>query len=158
MKTPKFNQFSVVDLSTITYDDAYTLILFLQEETRYGCGRLWKLKDAADKIKQEADRVKKAIKQARMADFMPKLEKWVVDNLKPGVRVKMKGCRDRHGIRDVLSIKTDGWNKRVSIECRQVSIDRHGNETLQGITTHYCEKLLAVFMDGKKIPVRQLVP
>ena len=96
------------------------------------------------------------------------VEEWLeAGQLKPGTYVKMKGCRDRHGIRIVLSVKLAD---RSVIECRQVKTGRRwvwnsqgpgkghlSEETLGQITEHLSDKLSQVKCGAVWYPIRSLV-
>lgn len=63
------------------------------------------------------------IKRRKVADeYRPKLIAWAKENLKPGMYVKMRGCRDGHGLREVIELKTNtrGYGRMPTIVCWQL--------------------------------------
>jgi hypothetical protein len=117
------------------------------------------------KARQEAEaaarRVAAEKQAAKAAELAAKVEKWAEANLKPGMRVKMAGCRDGNGIRDVLRIFPGG-----TVECRQVLLRRSWNrdakafdvsESLGGITTHSPSKIRGVLWRGKWVKIGDLL-
>jgi hypothetical protein len=63
------------------------------------------------------------IKRRQKADeYRPKLTEWAIENLKPGMHVKMRGCRDGHGLREIIELKTEtrGYGRMPTIVCWQL--------------------------------------
>jgi hypothetical protein len=165
----RFHSASVVDLGELTYDTALELQEFIERQTKYGEGELWKAKDEQDKIerkkREESDAKRKELERV----FLPKLEKWLIQKATVGTRFKMKGCRDGDGIRELISRpNADREGYRISLECRQVFPSRKQwngvgrplttiKESYGQITQHMSDKVTAVLVDGQWVPIRQVV-
>lgn len=107
----------------------------------------------------EEDKAKKAAMAAVAAasdkqDRDDRVQKWARKNIHPGCMVKMSGCRDGKGFRQVME-----YDKRTSywdiIECRQIiTFTKDANGFLcpgksGQITSHYVNKLSKIFVEGK---------
>lgn len=116
-------------------------------------------------------------RKRREEELRPRLLKYVKTYLKPGMRVWMKGCRDKHGFREVLELKhIDTLSTNPIIVCRQINKNRkYKNGKWQGagtefiivetkgqITEHYFDKLIGIerkWPDGSesRIPIRKIL-
>lgn len=88
-------------------------------------------------------------------EILPKIKEYLVNNLKEGAIIKVKGARDGKGLRQFLSFCDNG------IECRQISIQKMLTgaviESLGQITQHMFDKVTHVKKDGKFIKIRDLI-
>ena len=93
-------------------------------------------------------------RKKREEELRPRLKRFAETILKPGMRVWMKGCRDRQGYREILAIKNIDCESGPTIECRQVHLTREYSpgkctnfivvETLGQITEHYFDKIISL--------------
>jgi hypothetical protein len=168
---PAFNDYSIITLGKLTYDDAIALGQWIEDQTRsfaYGdkpAGKLRAQHDAELKIKWERDAEENDRRKKRQAELDKLITLWIMGgHLTAGMVVKMKGCRDRKGLRQVLSVKNG------NVECRQIfpavrRAVRHKvgcyeiirPESLGQITTHFSNKIQAVKIGDKFVPIRKIV-
>jgi hypothetical protein len=111
-------------------------------------------------IRDKENELRRKREEASKKEFLPKLHKWLQDgNLKVGTLVRFRGCRDRHGKRKVtaMSFHKNGFNNYEwdsSITGEQL---RNGYSGTRYITTHKYEKLSHVEVNGKWIPIKEIV-
>ena len=100
-----------------------------QDSSHYGSKFIDTLKETIHEVQRERyQRVIEAEDAARLKrrqaadEYRPKLIEWAKENLKPGMHVKMRGCRDGHGLREVIELKTDsrGYGRMPTIVCWQL--------------------------------------
>jgi hypothetical protein len=86
--------------------------------------------------------------------------------LKPGMRLKMIGCKDGRGIREFIRWDDDNlvcWQLRCYRQWHRKSIDPEDGEyrdmetKTNQVTTHMPDKVSWVMIDGKQVPVRKLL-
>lgn len=96
-------------------------------------------------------------------NWEPRLKTWVETHLKPGDRLKMKGCKDGEGIREFIRIDTSYGAYRI--RCLQILrtkrrmpgdvgwtiVEEEGQNTL-----HLIDKLTHVEIGGKWVKVKEL--
>lgn len=92
------------------------------------------------------------------AELNPLIEQWVENNVRPGMFLKMKGTRDGHGIREVLSVKKK-YGRHPVLVCHQIQPpSRHTDWELevQQITEHDFNKVMGTIipLDLSKEEVR----
>ena len=161
----------VIDLNKVTYDDAIALIKWCVDQTRSYSG--WEGKEgrlhiqhaAEQKVKWKRDAEDNEKRKKRQAELDKLVTIWIYGGgLVAGDIVKMKGCRDRQGIRQVLTVDRTGGN----VECRQIFpalYQRNKDkvlvcirkESLGQITNHFTNKIQSVKCGDKFIPIRQIV-
>lgn len=88
------------------------------------------------------------------------------DNLKkilvPGTRLKMKGCKDGHGLREFIK-----WDENGNLVCWQIVRRRRfvgrpsggiltDNEATNVVTTHMPDKVSKVFTSNGEVTAKQL--
>ena len=100
-----------------------------QDFSHYGSLFIDTLKSTIHEVQRERyQRVIEAedvarLKRRQVADeYRPKLIAWATENLKPCMHVKMRGCRDGHGLREIIELKTDsrGYGRMPTIVCWQL--------------------------------------
>lgn len=80
--------------------------------------------------------------------------------LKPGMKLKMKGCKDGSGIRQFIE-----WNKSDSLVCWQIKLQRQriangyfrSEERTNQVTTHMPDKVTQIFVDGRPVPIKNFI-
>jgi hypothetical protein len=90
--------------------------------------------------KEKIEKNRRAREQEREEEFQPKLMKWILDNVRPGDYLKMKGCRDGSGYREVMEID---WDKK-RMTCYKLVLDRWPNQRFIRVqlTEHGFDKIL----------------
>jgi hypothetical protein len=100
-----------------------------QDFSHYGSRFIDTLKETIHEVQRERyQRVIEMEDAARLKrrqaadEYRPKLIAWATKNLKPGMHVKMRGCRDGHGLREIIELKTDtrGYGRMPTIVCWQL--------------------------------------
>jgi len=94
------------------------------------------LRDAENlNYEEKRDREKK-----REFEFLPKLEKWIKKNVRLAAHLKLKGCRDGNGWREVMAID---WEKK-QITCYKLILARWPDQSFVRVqlTTHGFDKIL----------------
>ncbi len=111
---------------------------------------IWKERDAAAKVKEkEVNRITKILKAL----------------LKPGMRLKMKGCKDGQGIREFIE-----WDENDNLVCWQLRQTRRlkngmapqlgytvNIEKTNQVTTHMPDKVTRILVDGKAQPIKSFI-
>jgi hypothetical protein len=160
LRNNPFTLASVVTLKELDYEKALKLKEFLDDLTGYSSDLRRKYDDDL-LVKFQARRDDNDKRKKREAELDKLITLWINGgHLTAGMVVKMKGCRNGRGLRQVLSIKNG------MVECRQIIIRRfpapHGyysrvEESLGQITTHLSNKIQSVKVDGGFIPIREIV-
>lgn len=99
----------------------------------------------AREFRQEEDRnyeEKRKREQSREEEFQPKLLKWARQNLTVGMKLKMKGCRDGNGYREVIELDMNNDNPHARITCRKLVFRNTKFWKDNHITTHGIDKIL----------------
>jgi hypothetical protein len=96
-------------------------------------------KEARDRIFARSDEIR-ARERERTKEFKPRLKGWVLRNIKPGMILKMQGCRDGHGIREVISVN----GERSDLKCYKIHLPRKGPTSRTQITNHMMDKVLGI--------------
>lgn len=139
MDTTKFTAQSIVKLEMLNQDQLFELSSWCNNRAR----ELEFERMRAEQIEREAKwKLQWEEEKAQTAALVSKLKKFI----EPGTRLKMKGCRDRSGVREF--IRWDGNN----LVCWQIL----SGERTDCVTTHMPDKVTKVFKDGKIYPVRSL--
>lgn len=79
--------------------------------------------------------------------------------LKPGMKLKMKGCKDGSGIREF--IRFDGGN----LVCWQIKVQRQriangyyrSEERTNQVTTHMADKVQEIYVDGTGLKIKSIL-
>lgn len=168
MKTHRFDLYKE-SLKDIGYEDAMAVKAWLNDKTSFG-GSLWNeyQEDLAEKRRQSEIRSKEEAK--KKSNLLPKIERWLDNNARVGMRFKMKGCKDGSGIRELLTVdfKNRGTHDQLTLECRQVFPENRRwqgvgrvfktiPERLGQVTQHMSDKVVNVQINGLWIPVKNLV-
>jgi hypothetical protein len=82
-----------------------------------------------------------ALREARERVRVHKVKAWAKVNLKPGIRIKVKGARDGNGDREVISV-TDN-----RVQCWQLWGGKRRNQ----VTDHGIEKITHYWQDFARI-------
>ncbi len=85
---------------------------------------------------------KRARERKREKEFQPKLLEWAKKNLKVGMKLKMKGCRDGNGYREVVELDMNNDNPHARITCRKLIFRDTKFWKDNHITTHGIDKIL----------------
>ena len=85
--------------------------------------------------------------------------------LKPGMLLKMKGCKDGRGLREFIK-----WDNNDNLVCWQIShrvwsevigggkvVRRETTEKTNQVTTHMADKVSWVLIDNVQVPVNKLI-
>jgi hypothetical protein len=136
-----FNQ----GLDSLTYEDVDTLAAWCDRARQHGGER-----SVASDLKRNAERKKSEERSKRRhqleASRAPKIVAWLKINLKPGMKLQMKGCRDGHGIREFIR-----WHNG-NLVCWQVFEER----AQQQVTTHMPDKVVKVWTEPCRVPVSMI--
>jgi hypothetical protein len=86
------------------------------------------------------DERKRKTEKEREAEFQPKLMAWLKKNAKPGLYLKMKGCRDGSGYREIMEID---WEKE-RMTCYKLVLGRWPSQKFIRVqlTDHAFDKVL----------------
>lgn len=106
-------------------------------------------------IRAERDRTA-AVENARNAAILEKLRL----ALKPGMRLKMKGCKDRVGFREFIK-----FDENDNLVCWQILRRRTWNDKVavydvarsNQVTTHMPNKVSWVLIDNVQVPIKNLI-
>lgn len=103
-------------------------------------------------------------------NLLPKIKEYLIKNLVPGQSIiKVKGARDGKGIRLFLLFKHEKSSQPqdMYLECRQISQFNSWNkfsesfsvlhEKLGQITEHMIDKVTHIKIDGKFVPIKELI-
>lgn len=106
---------------------------------------------AAEQAKRE-----QAEREAHNRIWFPRLKTWIDANLKKGMRVRMRGCRDGVGLREVFDIHDE------TIQCIQLNERKNWNTgniktTVGGMTTHHFSKIRMVLIDNQWVKIEEIV-
>lgn len=140
MDTTKFTTQSVVKLDMLNEDQLEELAGWCKNRAaEVGWERIQRESAERDaRWKREREE-----KEAKEKALVIKLKKVV----KPGTRLKMKGCRDSEGIREFIN-----WDHNNSLVCWQL----YRGERTNQVTTHMPDKVQKVFVHGTAVAVRSL--
>jgi hypothetical protein len=127
-----YTEDSVVQLNSLDYDNVEALKNWCIDANRYGGVR-------------ETNH-RKQLAEARA----PKILAWLKDHLQPGMKLKMKGCRDGHGLRQFIR-----WDRYGNLVCWQINIGRKWTrgyikvpeEVGTQVTTHMPDKVVKVWVE-----------
>ena len=102
---------------------------------------------AENKRRAEIEAERQA-EEAKRDAYEKKVITALSQQLKPGTMLKMKGCRDRSGIREFTH-----WGEDGTLICWQIKKGVRSNQ----VTTHMPDKVVSVLIDGKAVPIRKLL-
>lgn len=105
----------------------------------------WRKREEEGKVKEEHN--------AKVYRVLQKL-------LKPGTKLKMRGCKDGSGIREFIK-----WDENDNLVCWQIVRRRvftkgavsFTEEKTNQVTTHMPDKVSRIFQDNKDIPIKNFV-
>lgn len=108
-------------------------------------------KDRWTKYQAEQDR-----KDAENRALVVKLKKF----LKPGMKLKMKGCKDGLGLREFIR-----WDERDNLVCWQIQVLRQrvangysrSEERTNQVTTHMADKVQRIYVNGTGLQVKSIL-
>lgn len=110
-----------------------------------------KMAESLAKYQAEVDR-----ESAEERALIVKLKKFI----KPGMKLKMRGCKDGTGIREFIS-----WDTNDNLVCWQISLQRQriangyyrSEERTNQVTTHMANKVQQIFVDGTGLCVKSIL-
>lgn len=142
-------------LRDFAHDELLTLAKWCQSEaTKKDPVKLAYEKALAEsmvKYQAEQDR-----KNAEERALVVKLKRF----LKPGMKLKMRGCKDGLGLREFIK-----WDQNDNLVCWQLQVTRQRvangysrfEERTNQVTTHMANKVSRIFVDGTGIQVKSIL-
>jgi len=109
------------------------------------------MQESMAKYQAEQDR-----KNAENRVLIVKLKRF----LKPGMTLKMRGCKDGQGIREFIS-----WDTNDNLVCWQIKVVRQrvangysrSEERTNQVTTHMANKVSRIFVNGTALQVKSIL-
>jgi len=93
---------------------------------------------------------------------MERIVRYLKAVVKPGMRLKMKGCKDGKGLREFIK-----WGENDNLVCWQIFVSRrwspssnkfsHSETNTNAVTTHMADKVQMVQLHDQLIPISKLI-
>lgn len=147
----------------LTFAELTKLIVVVQNEIHKKDPRIIAQRKQQEEWDAERERVD-AIKEA----YSEKVETYLRGVLKPGMKLKMKGCKDGKGIREFIK-----WDDNDNLVCWQIVLKRQYNQTgrreggifsitetkTNQVTTHMADKvqMIQYVAGGQLVPLSKLI-
>lgn len=145
-----------MNLTTITnqlrnfaHDELLTLANWCQAEADRKVSEIQQKEAENGQAKRELEQADRDAKTNRLVTALKKV-------LKPGVTLKMKGCKDGAGIREF--IRWDNSNNLVCWQIRRRRLPRGWEDTKTNqVTTHMPDKVQEIYVDGTALQIKSIL-
>ncbi len=151
MKKSKIN----INITDLSYEEIRELIPILQKRGDELRPAWYKQQEIEWKKREQVRAIKK---KEFEKTTLPKIEKYIIENLKEGDIIKVKGARDGKGIRQFLKLVNN------KLECRQILTHRSVGYKTEGygvklgqITEHQIDKVTHIKINNEFVRITDLI-